>query len=428
MLTSRFLKNRQSEKTELALPDKRVIVVGSTADYNEIIYKSYGHEVLFLTDINESLNWDGFKPPLDDECLSDLTDYNSAVDNLISHLNIFKKRPVGVACFDCESLPLAARIAVKLNLPFPAEDSINTCRSKAASHEAWQLKGIPCPVSTPIATTDDIPKAIIKTGLPAVLKPSTGSGSELTFLIHSVAEAKERFSFIEERLGKHPNTRMYFTSDCTLEKYIEGTEYSCDWILKDKKAEIIRIAKKLHKNSLSFGTSSAYIVPGDYEQNLDMENIKETLVRGANALGLYSMIAMTDFIMKDGVPYLLEITPRIGGDCLPWLIQASSDTDMFKIAIDYAKGETITPPTNWKLLSAVRIIADKAGIFDHVEAENDPRIIDIHVERKSGHKIILPPDNYDSRILGFVIFRPDSLSSIEEQARDIEASIRIVCR
>lgn len=408
------------------MADKKVIIVGSTADYNEIICKRYGADVLFLTDINESLNWEGFKPPLEDECLSDLTDYNRAVSDLISHLSIFNKEPAGVACFDCESLPLASRVAVKFGLPFPSEDSINISRSKSASHQSWHKHGLPCPASASITNAEGIPKAILATGLPAVLKPSTGSGSELTFLINSVAEAKERFAFIEERLALHKNTRMYMTTDCTLEKYIEGVEYSCDWILKDKQAHIIRIAKKLHKNSLSFGTSSAYIVPGDFEHNLDMDKIKETLVKGAHALGFYSMIAMTDFIVKNGVPYLLEMTPRIGGDCLPWLIKASSGTDMFEAAIKYAKGEAVEPPAAWKLLCAVRIIADKAGIFDHVEAEDDPRIIQIHIDRPKGHKIILPPDNYDSRIIGFVIFKPDSLSSIDKQAAEIESSIRIV--
>lgn len=410
------------------MPDKRVVVVGSTADYNEIIHKLLRDSVLFLTDVHESLSWGGYKPPLKDECLTDLTDTALSLRNLKEHLKLHKIKISGVACFDCESLPLASAVAKTLSLPFPSADSIDLCRSKSRSHKAWKDSGVLCPKTRTVSSLNDISGAVEATGFPAVLKPATGSGSELVFLVKNQEEAHEKFRFIEEKLAMHHNTRMYGTTDCTLEEYIDGTEYSCDWIMKNGQAEIIRFSRKIHDHSLSFGTTSAYVVPGERDTDLSTEDVKKTLVKGAQALGFSDMIAMTDMMEKDGRIYLLEMTPRIGGDCLPWLIEESSGLNMFRLAIDHAAGKKLRIPAadQWAVKCAVRIIADSEGIFDHVEMDDDSRITRSLIDKKTGHEIILPPENYDSRILGFVIFTPDTSEKLKDQAESIRRSVRII--
>ncbi|MGE4319251.1 MAG: ATP-grasp domain-containing protein [Deferribacterales bacterium] len=410
------------------MPDKRVVVVGSTADYNEIIHKQLGDRVLFLTDIHESLQWDGYKPPLKDECLTDLTDTELSLRNLKDHMTLHKIKISGVACFDCESLPMASAVADALCLPFPSSASIDLCRSKSKSHKIWEDTGVLCPRTRTASSLSDIDAALSGTGFPAVLKPATGSGSELVFLVNSADEAQEKFRFIEEKLAMHHNTRMYGTTDCTLEEYIDGTEYSCDWILKDGQAETIRFSRKIHDHSLSFGTTSAYVVPGERDTELNTDDVKTALIKGAQALGFSDMIAMTDMMVKDGRIYLLEMTPRIGGDCLPWLIEESSGLNMFRLAVNHAvrKMPNIPAADKWTVKCAVRIIADRSGIFDHVEIDEDSRITKTLIDRKSGHEIILPPENYDSRILGFVIFTPDSSDTLKNQAESVRRSVRII--
>ncbi|WP_415238399.1 ATP-grasp domain-containing protein [Seleniivibrio woodruffii] len=403
--------------------DMRVLVTGSTPDYNEIIHRRYGSETLFLTDKNQSAEWNGFKPPKKDECLFDLRDISGAVEAIIKHAETHNIGFSGITCFDCEALPLAARIAERLGLRFSPLAAIENARSKAGSHLIWQAKGIPCPHTIKLFSPDDVEQAEKTAKFPAVIKPATGSGSELVFLVKDIAETAEKYLYITDRTGCHPNQRMYPTCGCTLEEYIEGDEFSCDWVMKDGQAEIIRIAEKVRDDSLSFGTALAYIVPPS--KPLDTEKLKKILVNGARTLGFSEMIAMTDFLVKDGEIYLIEMTPRFGGDCLPDTVMASAGFDIFRAALDYAADGEISVPDLWLTTASVRILADRKGSLDRVDIQPDQRIIFTRIEREKGHKIVLPPENYFSRIIGHVVFRPDEKKCVHEQIREVRSKISV---
>ena len=130
---------------------------------------------------------------------------------------------------------------------------------------------------------------------------------------------------------------------------------------------------------------------------------------------------MVDFIVREGKPYLLELTPRPGGDCLPWLIRQSSGLDMLGLTLDIAQGLEITLPAaeSWESLVGLRLIAADAGVIKRIDGEplrRDPRVREVHLKRRNGHRVVLPPKDYDSRILGHVIFKP---SGTDERGRRV---------
>lgn len=133
--------------------NNRVLVVGSTPDYNEIIYTRYGCETLFLTDKNQSAEWRGFKPPKTDECLFDLSDHEGAIEAILAHADMHGITINGITCFDCEALPLAAKAAERLNLTFSPLSAIENARSKAGSHLLWQKNRRPLPSHSQIILT-----------------------------------------------------------------------------------------------------------------------------------------------------------------------------------------------------------------------------------------------------------------------------------
>lgn len=403
--------------------NSRVLVVGSTPDYNEIIYTRYGGETLFLTDKSQSAEWRGFKPPKKDECLFDLADHEGALDAVISHADKNGVSINGITCFDCEALPLAAKAAERLDLPFSPLSAIENARSKAGSHLIWQNSGVPCPATIKLFSPEDLEKAAPTAVFPGVIKPATGSGSELVFRVENLEETAEKYLYITDRIATHPNQRMYPICGCTLEQFIDGDEFSCDWVMHKGSAEIIRIAEKVRRDELSFGTASAYIVPPS--KPVDREKLSQILFDGAKALGFTDMVAMTDFIVRDGEIYLIEMTPRFGGDSLPDTVMASAGFDIFRAALDYAVTGEICVPTFWLPAVSVRIIAERAGILKKASVMHDHRIISVNIEREEGHRIILPPENYFSRLIGHVVFRPDEGTNIFEQIEEIRAKISV---
>lgn len=76
----------------------------------------------------------------------------------------------------------------------------------------------------------------------------------------------------------------------------------------------------------------------------------------------------------------------------------------------------------------LRVHARQGGVLKAINTRglaSDPRISEIHLPRRPGHRISLPPEDYDAWLLGHIIFAPDGHSQIEEQCRDLLAKIRV---
>ena len=140
---------------------------------------------------------------------------------------------------------------------------------------------------------------------------------------------------------------------------------------------------------------------------------------------------MVDFIVWQGNAYLLELTPRPGGDCLPWLIQQSCGLDMIGLALDMAQGRNISTPVSqsWKTLVGLRLFASHSGAvkeIDDGDLRRDPRVQEVLIKRKPGHRVILPPKDYDSRLFGHVIFKPKMITGLEAECAELAGKLKVV--
>ena len=110
------------------MPDKRLLVVGTTADYIDHIRTHYPGRALFVTDPAERAAAAEKDPAPADELLCDLQDPRRVHDGLNTHLSRWRMGICGVVSYDCESLGLAADLAKQFGLPFPAPAAIVASR------------------------------------------------------------------------------------------------------------------------------------------------------------------------------------------------------------------------------------------------------------------------------------------------------------
>ena len=137
---------------------------------------------------------------------------------------------------------------------------------------------------------------------------------------------------------------------------------------------------------------------------------------------------MVDFIVDESVAYLLEMTPRPGGDCLPQTIFQSCGLDMLGLALDFAEGKPIALPaaSSWVKMVGLRLLAQKNGIIKNIgdrALRRDPRVKELHLKRRAGQRVALPPDDYESRLLGHVIFKPARSQTIEAECEELESKL-----
>ena len=421
----------------------RVVVVGTTSDYIELIRRRYPHRALFLTNPAERIKAREETPGPTEEILCDFSEDAEVLRVLKDHLRRYHLAVDGVACFDCEYLGSAAVLAERFGLPFPSPSAVAQSRNKFLSKQAWKRARVACPEAAVVRNRAELSKFVDRVGKSVILKPLTGSGGELVFRCTDHNDCLQAYDTMINRLSEAGENRLYLQDplapgdldpiqDVVLEEFIPGQEYSCDFFLENGRLEVIRTAKKIPTAETQVGaTTAAYVVPAELPGEIPAAVFVDQLYRAATALGLDRALCMVDFIVSQGKAYLLELTPRPGGDCLPWLIQQSCGLDMIGLALDMAQRRDISNLSrqSWETLVGLRLFAQHPGTvkeIDEGDLRQDPRVQEIFIKRRPGHRVVLPPNDYDSRLLGHVIFRPGGSTSLETECAELASKLKVV--
>ncbi|MEJ2165464.1 MAG: ATP-grasp domain-containing protein [Desulfobacterales bacterium] len=410
-------------------PNTKVLVVGTTPDYIDWIRTGCPGRALFLTD--PAVRRDAQEPcPLPtEEILCNLTNYDAVRRALQRHLDSAGLQLDGVACYDCESMELAAVLARERGLPYPSVETVNNCRDKYLSKSIWQRQGLLTPQVKQIRSAAEAADFSRELGGPCVLKPLSGSGSELIFRCDDARACRESFQKITGGMRQRRTNRLYksfFSDDPVIlaEALVDGHEYSCDFVVQGGRAEVIRLTRKIISSRGPFGTALGYLLPGVLPPAVDEADLLQTLARSANALGLERALCMLDFIIYQDHIFLLELAPRPGGDCLPFLLRRCRNLDILKLFLDFCQGRPLHLPEKSDLRPAIglRLHARQSGTLKKIDADRlqrDKRVVEIYLTRRPGHRIKMPPEDYDSWLLGHVIFHPDAHSDPEAQCREL---------
>lgn len=403
----------------------KVLVVGTTSDYIDWLRRANPGRALFVTD---SANRDQAvepQPDADEELICDLDDTDAVAQKLQDHLRHWGLEVDGVACFDCESMELAATLARELALPYPSVDSIRLCRDKQAAKNRWQQSGVRCPRVRLVQSGPAVFDFLREIDAPCVLKPLSGSGSELVFYCASRRDCEKGTALMLAGLTARKHKRLYSNATAWFlaEEFVAGPEFSCDFAIKDERVNILRLTKKIKDDRKPFGTIDGYQLLDGAEAQLDWEVLATVLRHGARALGINHAICMVDFLVCHGEIILLEMTPRPGGDCLPFLLRRTAGLDILSCALDFAQGRPGLPA---ELaiggMVALRLHADRSGKILRIADSRlwqDPRTRELSLLRKAGDRITMPPADYESWYLGHLLFQPYPDLAIEQQCREL---------
>ncbi|MBF0469025.1 MAG: ATP-grasp domain-containing protein [Desulfamplus sp.] len=448
---------------------QRTLVVATTSDYIDILRHKYPQKSLvFITSPAIRARAVEQSPPADEELLCELDSPKAVIGSLRNHILTYGMTLKGVACFDCESMELCAHIASAFNLSYPSVGTVRACRDKSVTRKIWHANGVQTPEYARIRSEQEAAEFFEDAGSPCVLKPVDSSGSERVFRCTTSLECKEAYDII---------CAPQQSPDAIIETCVDGIEYSCDFIINGTDIIPIRFTRKIHSPIPVFGTIMAYEVVKFPHGNFSESDLLRLLSKAAQALGITRGICMVDFIVKsNGVDnsvsygechygdsesnnreiissticycdgstqqdsiYLLEMTPRPGGDCLPWLIQKSMNIDILKLNLDVAgqgnmgkgyAGEDsffLNPYPVFKPLVGLRIHADREGILNLIDMQtvsSDPRVMEVFIKHKAGHKIVLPPRDYDSWNLGHIIFTPFENIPCKDQCINLLSMLR----
>jgi len=414
-----------------------VLIVGTTSDYVAKLFERYSKSLLFLTDRRFQEDPLLQKLPPSSLTFASLEKSDEARRKTHEFLRTKLTTPDGIACFDCDSLLLASRLGSELGLRFPPWEAIARCRSKFETKKTWTACGVASPIASMVSSLTETLSFFRSHGENMVLKPVAGSGSELLFYCKDESDVRKAVAILEEELPKrrgNPLFRPFPTpgggspidpcSCWVAEEFISGPEFSCDFVLQDEEIFFIRETGKIKAADKPFGSVLAYTFPPRYPAGFQKQTLKEILRKATNSLGFDWGYFMVDYILHQGTPSLIEMTPRPGGDSIPELVSAATGLDTLALYLDFVQGrfkepkDTALLAESFASLNFFAPMEGKIQVLDGEKVRVCPHVRKLFFKKQTGDRVILPPKDYDNRFLGYCIIEAkQGLDLVEETRR-----------
>ncbi|MDO9529692.1 MAG: ATP-grasp domain-containing protein [Syntrophales bacterium] len=422
-----------------------VLVVGTTPDYVLKIHRKYPEDTVFIADT--SFQTDSLLRTIEESALlfASLENFAETLQSVCQYLSINKLSPRGIACFDCESLIAASKLALHLKVPFPAPHAVAKTRNKFESRRIWKDAGLPSPHAALASELEETLEFFHCIKKDIVLKPVSGSGGELLFHCKDEEEIIRAVRAMKEELPKRRlkplfraisvNSGVNLIDPCSswiVEEFISGPEFSCDFILRNGQTVILRETGKVKAPDQTFGSILAYTFPPLYPEGFVLKDLHNMLKDASTSLGFTWGYFMADFIITDsGHPVIIELTPRPGGDSIPDLVEIATGNDLLGTYLDIVSGKyspletSDMPPESF---ASINLYAPGEGVITCLDPSRIlslPWVKAVFLKKKVGDKIILPPDDYDNRLLGYCVISPESGSNLISIYHQLNKSLRI---
>lgn len=204
----------------------------------------------------------------------------------------------------------AARLRERLGLPGQDMASARAYRDKVVMKRLVRAAGVRVPAFAPVDDPGDLLDFIDAHGLPAVVKPRSGAGSEGVAILRSPADVT---AFLDRR---HTSDVPHLPGLWMAESFVRGDFFHVDGIMCD--GRIVHawpaqysggLAERLHDGTY---VSSVLLAPDD-ERAPVLRRAAAEVIAALPAAPLPLAFHFEGWIDADGEPVLCEIAGRAGG-------------------------------------------------------------------------------------------------------------------
>jgi hypothetical protein len=351
-----------------------VIVTNIDDDDFSILFDNlrYKEKVLVICDKKSAEGYKGKVKFLTDE----FTDYKSLVKKIKVWEKENEKNITGIIGLDEEyHYRLSYNLSKELSLDFYDKDVLDMCSNKYLQRMVLKKAG----VNVPNFELVSLENTISKISYPKVVKIVTGYASTHVYLSKNNEEFADALKNIkndsyenEVIFSEHSfyNDKHFEILDpkkqIIIEEFIEGTEYSCDYIVENGLIFILRVTKKITKKEhFSFFHGYYLFNPRNNLVNdcLELSDLIKVCKTSADALKINKGVCMMDFIISKGKIFVIETTTRPG---------ISTFTDLIAKIYPFTSMDLLI---RQKLgLKTEYIIPDITGLVAYITAEKEGTI------------------------------------------------------
>lgn len=322
-------------------------------------------------------------------------------------------------------LAAAADLAALAGLPGNPPEVVRRCRDKAAVRAAL---GIDQPRYAEVRYPFETAAAVEKAGLPCVVKPVDGSGSENVHVCRTIEEARAQ---VDAVLAVQRNVRGQAAARRALvEEYVTGPELSVEMFSQGGAAHPVGITEK-SVTPPPYPVEWRHVYPALLDPGTERE-IFAGVAAMLTAVGYRTGPSHTEIRLGPRGPMLIEINPRLAGGMIPELVRLVDGVDLLDLQLRCAVGEQVRPTRHRAGVAGIQFLtAVREGIlrgFPHAAAAAKmPHVTRVTVTAAAGARVGPPRDAYGR--LGYVIAaapdRAEALRSLKQAADLLRADIQV---
>ena len=281
----------------------------------------------------------------------------------------------------------AAYVADRMGLPQAGPyESVCILQNKELFRSFLESNGFNVPKSRGFSTYEDAYADRYYFTWPVIVKPVDSAGSKGVSRVDSPEDLKAAF----ENAKSHS-----FSGKVIIEEFIEkeGCSSDSDCFSLDGELKFVSFsAQRFDESASNPYTPAAYSWPSTMTREQESELTLE-IQRLITLLGMRTSIYNVETrVGKNGKCYIMEVSPRGGGNRLAEMLRMATGVDMITAAVKAALGENVTDieqkpyDGHW---AEVILHADKSGTFQGLEItrELEPYVMEKDLWVKTGDKI-----------------------------------------
>ena len=277
----------------------------------------------------------------------------------------------GIMSFACDPGVVAASyVQNKMGLPsFGPFESVEILQNKDKFRAFLAKNGFNVPQAKGFDSVEAAMEEIYWYPWPVIVKPTDAAGSKGVTRVDKAEDLKPALEYaMEHSISGH----------IIVEEFIDkqGCSSDTDSFSEDGKLKFVSFcAQRFDAEATNPYTPAAYSWPSTFTKEQE-EYLTSEIQRLITLLNLKTCVYNIEVrVAPNGKPYIMELTPRGGGNRLCEMLRYATGVDMITAITRAMVGDPLLEPIEQKPYNGhwaeIILHADKDGVFDHLDISKD---------------------------------------------------------
>lgn len=340
-------------------------------------------------------------------------------DEVVEKAKHLKIDGIATCCLDT-GISALGKTCDELGFVGLTEKAAVMCNDKSKMKKAFIDGGVSTAQYFEISNELELEEALAKIQLPVIIKATDLQGSNGIYISKTREAAFEGF-----REAMKKTKRAY----CIVEEYIEGYEFGAQAFVYQ--GEVLYVMPHGDETFMSHtAVPVGHYVPLECDDDIYRQT-EEVVRKAIKAIGLNNCAVNVDLIQRDGRVYMIELTGRVGANCLPELVQINFGIEYYKMIAAMAVGENPVELWNKKNdyesagLARMMLSTELHGILKDIKYEGkmDEDILEVTFFKHPGDEIRIFENSNDC--IGQVIVKGNDLEGCRSKVDQVMSEVRM---